>query len=397
MLMGKDSFTEVTTQSWGGRLGQSVKGVVVGGMLLIAAFPLQFWNEGRAVDRAKAIEEGAGAVISVASDAVVPANEGKLVHMIGQATTEEVLADTDFPVSAKAIKLSRVVEMFQWKEESHSETREKLGGGTETTTTYTYAKAWSPKLIDGSTFRKPEGHGNPASMPYAGKDYQANDVRLGAFRLNQSLIGRLDRFEPLGVNVENSKVPHYMADKMVTLQGDTFYLGMDPGTPEIGDVRVSFKAVMPAAVSIVSQQRGDSFVPYMAKTGEVELLSYGETSAAAMFKGAQESNATLTWILRGVGFFLMLIGLKTILAPLHTLGAVVPVIGYIVEFGTGLLAFVLALALSLITIAIAWIFYRPLLGIGLLVVGVGSLVLLKFLRRGGSVSAASAEGGTSAG
>jgi len=130
--MNKDSFTEVTTQSWGSRLGQSFKGVVVGALLLIAAFPLQFWNEGRAIDRAKALEEGAGAVVGVASATVVPGNEGELVHMIGQVTTNEVLADTDFPVSAKAIKLSRVVEMFQWKEESHSETREKLGGGTET-------------------------------------------------------------------------------------------------------------------------------------------------------------------------------------------------------------------------------------------------------------------------
>ena len=34
-------------------------------------------------------------------------------------------------------------------------------------------------------------------MPYAGEDYRASTVGLGAFRLSQSLIGRLDRFEPL--------------------------------------------------------------------------------------------------------------------------------------------------------------------------------------------------------
>ena len=59
---------------------------------------------------------------------------------------------------------------------------------------------------------------------------------------------------------------------------------MDPSDPEVGDVRVSFEAVMPAVVSIVSQQRGDSFMPYVVKTGEVELLEYGEASAAAMFR-----------------------------------------------------------------------------------------------------------------
>ena len=88
----------------------------------------------------------------------------------------------------------------------------------------------------------------------------------------------------------------------------------------------------------------------------------------------------------------LLFGLKTILAPLHTLGAVVPVIGHIVEFGTGLLSFVLALALSLITVAIAWIFYRPMLGIALLVAGAAVLLSLKFLRRGGNTRTAVAEG-----
>jgi hypothetical protein len=63
---------------------------------------------------------------------------------------------------------------------------------------------------------------------------------------------------------------------------------------------------------------------------------------------------------------------------------VVPVLGHIVEFGTGLLAFVLALALSLITIAIAWIYYRPLLGVALLVVGLAVPLSLKFLRRSGA-------------
>jgi len=385
--MSKDSFTEVTTQSWVSRIGQSLKGVIFGAILLIAAFPLQFWNEGRAVDRAKALEEGAAVVVSASAESILPANEGKLVHLIGRATTEEVLADAEFPVSVTAIKLSREVEMFQWKEESHAETREKLGGGTETVTTYTYTKAWSSSLIDASQFRQPEGHKNPASMPYASRHYQASRVDLGAFRLNQSLIGRLNRFESFDLGGEYAEAPPRMAGKKVALQGDTFYLGWNPSNPQIGDLRVSFKTVMPAPVSIVSQQRGNSFVPYVTKTGEIELLEYGETSAAGMFKGAQESNAMLTWVLRGVGFLLMFVGVKLVLDPLRTLGVVVPLIGNIIGFGTGIVAFVLAASLSLITIAIAWIFYRPLLGVALLVAGLGVPLTLKFMRRGADAPA----------
>ena len=42
--------------------------------------------------------------------------------------------------------------------------------------------------------------------------------------------------------------------------------------------------------------------------------------------------------------------------------------------GIGFFAFVLAAVLSFVTIAIAWIFVRPLLGITLLVLAIGGLV-----------------------
>ena len=53
------AVTETTTESWGIRLGGSIKGIAIGGALFIAGIPLLFWNEGRAVKTAKALEEGA--------------------------------------------------------------------------------------------------------------------------------------------------------------------------------------------------------------------------------------------------------------------------------------------------------------------------------------------------
>lgn len=40
------AYTETTTQSWGSRLGDSLKGIIVGIILFIVSFPLLFWNEG---------------------------------------------------------------------------------------------------------------------------------------------------------------------------------------------------------------------------------------------------------------------------------------------------------------------------------------------------------------
>lgn len=96
--------------------------------------------------------------------------------------------------------------------------------------------------------------------------------------------------------------------------------------------------------------------------------------------------ALLTWILRLVGFLMMLFGLLMIANIFSVLASVVPLFGDMVGAGTGLLAFVIALPLTLITIALAWLAYRPLIGIPLLLAAADSVVfggmkLAKSLRK----------------
>jgi hypothetical protein len=55
---------------------------------------------------------------------------------------------------------------------------------------------------------------------------------------------------------------------------------------------------------------------------------------------------------------------------------VVPLFGTLLGAGLSLFAGLTAAALSLITIAVAWIFFRPLLGIALLLLALGGIALL---------------------
>lgn len=73
------SYTETTTQSWFSRIGDSLKGILVGIVLVGVAIMLLFWNEGRTVKRYRALKEGASQCIEVRSDAVDVANDNKLV------------------------------------------------------------------------------------------------------------------------------------------------------------------------------------------------------------------------------------------------------------------------------------------------------------------------------
>jgi hypothetical protein len=145
----------------------------------------------------------------------------------------------------------------------------------------------------------------------------------------------------------------------------------------VGDLRVTFKAVKPAVVTVVARQAGDSFTAYPTKAGDsLLLLKYGALSAAEMFAAAHRENTVLTWVLRLVGFFLMFLGLTMIFRPIAVVGDVIPLIGTLLGAGIGVFAGLTASVLSLATIAFAWIFFRPLLGIALLALAAGALALL---------------------
>src|SRR5262249_46185674 len=147
-----DTFTETSSEGWLSRIGSAITGVLIGIVMAIAAFPLLFWNEGRAVRTAQSLAEGRGAVVTVSADKVDPGNERKLVPLTALAKPADTVADPALGVAVNALRLKRNVEMYQWNEKSKSETKNKLGGGTETVTTYSYEREWSTSLIDSSRF-----------------------------------------------------------------------------------------------------------------------------------------------------------------------------------------------------------------------------------------------------
>jgi len=368
------AVTETTTESWGSRLGSSIKGVIFGLALFVAGFPVLFWNEGNSVKTAKAIDEGEGACVAVESNAKVDAEyEGKLVHMTGKADTQDVLLDGTFGVSATAIMLKREVEMYQWIEESHTSEKKKMGGSVEKTTTYTYKKDWCSHAINSGEFKE-EGHDNPGVIEFPEEEQYAANVSFGAFRLSEKQIQMIGSARDFAFPTNfNCAVPR------VQVKGTTLYVpnaetrnnplnNRDVASQtRIGDMRVKFRVIYPHDVSIIAKQKGDSFIDYTAKNGKkLNYLANGIEDAAAMFATARSNNAIVTWLVRIGGFLLMFFGLSMVFKPLSVLADVLPILGDLVEMGTGFVAGLIALVCALVTIAIAWFFYRPVLGILLL-------------------------------
>lgn len=381
------AVTETETISWGSRISGSIKGILGGIILFVGGLSLIFYNEGRAVKTAKALDEGEGACVAVESSAKVdPQYDGQLVHMTGKAETKAVLEDALFGVTSTAIRLVREVEMYQWDEESHTTEKKNLGGSVTRTTTYTYRKGWFSHAIDSSGFKEP-GHDNPGTMEFSGEQWQADDVTFGAFRLNEGQIDAIGRAiiwtPPAGWCCRVSGV--HVAGNIVYVPNAAMRGGAGgarnvASDPCIGDMRVTFKIVHPHEVSIVAVQEGETFGKFKAKNGKrLSILRDGRYDAAEMFEGERRQNTIWTWVWRVVSFFLLYWGLCAVLKPISVLGDVVPFIGSILEGGAGLIAGLVAAVVWLVTVAIAWLVYRPV--IGLCVLAAVAIPVVWFVRR----------------
>jgi hypothetical protein len=364
-----DSYTEVTTRSWGSRLGDSIKGVVFGLILIAGACFLLFWNEGRAVQTQRSLTEGAGLVVSADPARVDPANDGKLVHVSGDIKPGAPLTDPDFMVSATALRLVRAVEMYQWKEESRSETRKNFGGSEETVTTYEYHRVWSESRNDSSRFKRPEGHVNP-QMAYRANSYSSNDATMGAFRPGANVINRLPANEIVPLEPSLARKLSGRVKGPVHIADGRLYLGDNPSDPRIGDLRITFRIAPGGPASIVGRQTGTGFGEYQTTAGDALLMVRpGTMSAADMFAAAQAENRVMTWLLRLAGVIIMFIGFSLILRPLVVVADFVPFIGSILSAGAGIVSLVLTAIVAPVVIAIAWFWYRPLVSVAVLAVG----------------------------
>lgn len=373
---GGDTVTEVTSRSWFSRIGSSLTGMLLGPVVVFFAIGLLFWNEGRAVDTARSLEEGAGLVVSVPATAVDPTREGRLVHVAGPVVAPERLRDRAYGIESDGLRLVRRVEVFQWKETSHSETRKKLGGSEETVTTHAYALDWTDRPVDGSAFKQPDGHRNPP-VSVQGDTVSQSRVQIGAFALTPQQIAQIGAVRPRPVEAsEEAAIRRAVGPSTAFRIADgRLHLGFDPARPRLGDVRISWDVAATPDATVVARQSGAGFTAFPTSNGRtIEILRSGTVGADQIFADAESGNTILTWGLRIVGILLMTMGFSMVLGPLSVLADVVPFIGDLIGGASGLVAFAAACLVGSVTIAIAWFAHRPLLALAVLAIGIAVAV-----------------------
>ena len=343
-------------------------GILAGLLMLVIAISLLWYNEGRTVKNQNAINEAKKNYKDVSSEKVDPKYEGKLIATKGKMDLSEAdtLTDSTFGITQKAAKMSRTVEMYQWKESCDTDDNNNKN--------CTYEKVWKSSIIDSSDFEK-EGHTNPSAMLYESEVLYSENVKLGAFTLPQELIKSLSYNKK---KTSNQLTEEYKNNIDGIAISGNYLTNVKENNPEIGDIRISFEYLDEENVSVMAVQRGNSFEAFTAKSGKdiYRIMSGNYTGAQILEKMTKENNF-MKWLLRVAGIFLMIGGFNSIFSIITNLTDRIPILGNIVSGATGLVSAILGFALSLIIIAIAWFRFRPLLSIILLVIVIGLLFGLK--------------------
>ncbi|HEY0232968.1 MAG TPA: TMEM43 family protein [Dokdonella sp.] len=182
--------------------------------------------------------------LSVSADRIDAANEGRTLSVDGRLRVTKPARDTQLGVSADAIALLRKVEMLQWQERCSASSCD-------------YALAWSEQPVDSGTFRERKGHENSTRFPFAGARFVADDVRLGAFKLDAALAAKAaEASVPAAWPVHASQLPPNLAATFRERDG-VLYAGAGPDKAIAGDLRVSYLIVAAGEQRLSGVQHGD--------------------------------------------------------------------------------------------------------------------------------------------
>lgn len=343
--------------------GGGFAAVVIGIILIIVCTILLFKNEGRAVNRAKALGNIEDAMKISSSNLEV--EDGTMILIADYVRGNDVLEDEVFGVKAPkdSIKMKKDVSMYQWVETSTTKNDE---------TTYLYSKEWSLNLQSSANFHEIDGHQNPASMDYDSEKYVSEIVMIGEYKISKPFVNKMGGWLELEIEASN------VSDRMA-VTGNTIFISLNGKTtysnPGIGDYLITYQYIPKSEYTMLGAKKENQLITYMTKNGDLEEVAPGILSKEGLQEEKTSENTTKTWIYRVALIIGMIIGNAMIASPITKSLNFIPFLGNIVNAGIGFMGLVVGLSWGLIVIAIGWVVYRPLIGIGLLAL-VGVLIFL---------------------
>jgi len=384
---GAADHTDISKTSGCSRLCNSfVTAFCVAPLVILGMCFLLGWNERRAVCSQRAISQGLEEVVEVGCDAT--ASSGELVKFSCDLKRDGLptfTAAADFSpfLTFQGVGLQTTAEMYQCVEKSQSKTtKDRVGGGSTTITTYTYERQWVSSHVDSSRFQKKssrsfkdncgEGAENPSwpSAAPATNTQHAASGSIGPYTVpHGSFLSKVPLDDPL----EADSTPVGWARN-----GFEYTLSSTDRPNSLGSVRVRFHGNNWEHVRMTVLGRNndgvlerwtapDSWLCSGFQLGELRMGTHGKDE---LFAALQAESSVLTTVLRLVAFLVMWMGFCCIFKPLEVAADCIPWIGPClgdkVACIIGIATCPAACGCSLGVAGAVWVVMRPVVGICML-------------------------------
>lgn len=281
LMQGRETnppTSEVTYKGFFDRLMDSVSSFIFGLVLIVFSVPILWVNESRTAKLESVIEIAERSCRSVKGEKALQDNHGCLVHLEGESMVSLAeVADKDFDVAfaSDCVRLRRQVEVYQVIEHQQKQSKEKLGGGKEVTTTNTYTQEWSTIWHDSSSYKDAEQRKNskPPGLDLGVSTKESSKVAFGkGFMLPPGLVEQCRVFRSASERIGDT-VSTRASKLEFAREGDFYYAGFAGGkasssAPCVGDTRVRFEYVPNGLASVMALQVEEAKKADMESAGE---------------------------------------------------------------------------------------------------------------------------------
>ena len=244
-----------------------------------------------------------------------PALDGKLVHACGEPKCQDELEDPLFGVRVKALTYNRKAEYYQLTESKHTTT----GDDGRSEEYYSYYSLWTNSPVSSGAFHD-DYYKYQAKPPITTVDdlkLQTKNASFGAYRLPSSLLDSYEGSEPVSFDFNEEKKNRIAQKLNISVNllhktGAGIYIGMDPGEPSLGDVRITFSCAPVSEISIIAAVKGDSLVRFRDSSDPDDVylskIVNGRVSLDEMIDKINKEEAVFDWIMRCLSLVITLLG-----------------------------------------------------------------------------------------
>lgn len=244
-----------------------------------------------------------------------PALDGKLVHACGEPECQTELEDPLLGIRIRALTYNRRVQYYQLTESKHTKTADD--GRTEDY--YSYRKHWTNSPVSSEAFHDfyYKNEAKPPITTVKNLKLQARNASFGAYRLPASLLDSYEGSENVSFNLDEETKNRLakklnVSGKLLHRTGRGIYIGMDPGDPELGDVRITLACAPVSEISLIAAVKGDSLERFR-DSGELDdvylsKIMPGRVPLEKMIEEINRDEAFFDWLIRGLSLVITMLG-----------------------------------------------------------------------------------------